>query len=107
MSTDVLTPYGVCYDLEKSPYVVEYRDWAFHFSTKRNAKNFQEKAHVKELWLTDSFTRRFHYSVDAHVLALFQLYEQLEKRGMYIMDKREGCVYDNANKPCFAIYIGV
>lgn len=95
------TPYGVCYDLPDSPYAVRCGVWSFHFSTQRNARNFNDKVSGRREWLTDSLTRRFHYVVTADVLAIFQLYEQIEKRGFYALDTSTGKVYDNSNRPSF------
>lgn len=103
---DILTPNGVCYELERSPYCVEVDGFNFHFSTKRNADRFNEYAIVKQEWLTDSLTRRFHYIVNAHTLALFQLYDQQEKRGFYVVNLVTGAVYDSARRPHFTIQFG-
>lgn len=87
-----LTRNGVCYDVENSPFWEEVGGFRFYFSSETHRKNFFAKAKVKELWLTDSLTRRFHFEVDASVLALFQLYWQIETRGFYIVSEC-GCEY--------------
>lgn len=80
-----LTKYGVCYNLKQSPYDVEYSGYRFFFSTYTNEKKFIEKVRIKELWLTDSLSRRFHFAVDASIIAIFQLYNQIENRGFYVV----------------------
>lgn len=80
-----ITKYGVCYNLHDSPYNLEYSGYKFYFSTYTNEKKFIEKARIKELWLTDSLSRRFHFNVDASLIAIFQLYNQIENRGFYVV----------------------
>lgn len=80
-----ITKYGVCYNLKESPYDVEYSGYRFFFSTYPNEKKFIEKARIKELWLNDSLSRRFHFDIDASLIAIFQLYNQIENRGFYVV----------------------
>lgn len=81
-----LTKYGVCYNLHDTPYSVEYSGYKFYFSTYSNEKKFVQKARIKEEWLTDSLSRRFHFVVDASLIAIFQLYNQIENRGFYVVN---------------------
>lgn len=87
-----LTANGVCYDLERTPFVEDWGNLVFHFSSETHARKFREKAKVKEEWLCDSLSRRFHISIDASALAVIQLYMQIEKRGFFIVSKR-GRIY--------------
>lgn len=79
-----LTVNGVCYDLERSPFVEDWGNLVFHFSSETHARKFREKAKIRQEWLCDSLSRRFHFSVDASVIAVIQLYAQIEKRGFLI-----------------------
>ena len=87
-----LTKHGVCYDLAVSPYVAEKLGFCFHFSTAAHARNFREKADMRIGWLNDSLSRRFKYRIDVPLLAVFQLYNQIETRGFYVVDS-DGRVY--------------
>lgn len=87
MNNPNLTQSGVCYNLYKSPYHFEYGGFVWYFSSIPHMLKFENKAKIKTDWLTDSFTNRFKYVVDASILALFQLYNQVETRGFYIINK--------------------
>lgn len=94
-----LTKSGVCYTVRESPF---YQDWAgyrFYFSSEVHRRNFFAKARIKELWLSDSFSRRFHFHVDASLIAVFQLYRQIETRGFYVVAEtgREFTSWDDVN----------
>ena len=75
----------ICYDLPESPFVHEWGEWRFYFSTAAHLRNFIGKIDMKIAWLNDSFSRRFRFNVDASVLAVFQLYNQIENRGFYVV----------------------
>ena len=81
-----VTKNGVCYDLRTSPYTVEKLGYSFAFSTAAHADRFRQDANSRIAWLADSFTRRFKYRVDVPLLAVFQLYAQVETRGFYVVD---------------------
>lgn len=99
-----LSKYGVCYDLAESPYTAEVLGFVFRFSTANLQRRFMESARVRCEWLTDSLGRRFHYSVQADVLALFQLYEQVESRGFYV-EAPDGAVYRSTGDVGFEVRI--
>lgn len=75
---------GVFYDMERSPYKTMYGDYTFHFSSRKHMSSFLDKMPVRLDWLTDSFSKRFHFYVDAGLIAMFQLYFQVETRGCYV-----------------------
>ena len=79
-----ISPHGVCYDIENSPFAYERNGIVFRFSSERHLNKFMDNVSKKEEWLSDSLSRRFHVSVDASVLADFQLYYQVETRGCSI-----------------------
>lgn len=75
---------GVFYDMEHSPYKTMYGDYTFHFSSRKHMSSFLDKMPVRLDWLTDSLSKRFHFYVDAGLIAMFQLYFQVETRGCYV-----------------------
>ena len=97
-----LSKYGVCYSLPESPYRAEVMGFVFHFSTPNHQRKFMESARVRCEWLSDSLTRRFHYAVGADILALFQLYEQVESRGFYVVSD-DGTVYRSVSDCSFEV----
>lgn len=82
-----LTKSGVCYRLSKSPFYEDYKGYRFFFSSETHRRNFHAKARIKEQWLSDSLSRRFHFDVDASEIAIFQLYWQIETRGFYVVSE--------------------
>lgn len=80
-----LTRNGVCYDLRDTPYTHDYAGYRFHFSSECHRRNFAAKALIREQWLSDSLSRRFKFRVDAGIVAIFQLYRQIETRGFYVV----------------------
>ena len=88
-----VTRNGVCYDLSRSPYVAEVGDYALHFSSVPHLRRFERDLEKVRLWLTDSLSRRFHMSVDASLLAMLNLYRQVETRGFYVVNVWSADVY--------------
>ncbi len=80
-----LTRNGVCYSIMDSPFYQDYGGYRFFFSSETHRSKFFEKARIREEWLTDSLSRRFHFKFDASLLAIFQLYDQVESRGFYVV----------------------
>lgn len=79
-----LTRHGVCYDLEHSPFFSTWSSFIFFFSSMKHKESFDSKINVRIPWLNDSLSRRFKMKVDVDVLAVFQLYNQVETRGFYV-----------------------
>ncbi len=96
-----LTAQGVCYDLEETPYVWEWRGVLWHFSSAPHMSKFRREVRKRELWLIDSLTRRFGASMHLEIVADIQLYIQVETRGFYIVTN-DGAVYQDAAQ--IAIY---
>ena len=96
MSSDNLyiSPNGVVYRLEDSPYECYRNGLVFKFSSARHLDKFMSEVRIREEWLTDSLSRRFKVKVDAAIIADFQLYIQLERRGFYVYDEVEGVAYE-------------
>lgn len=96
----MLTRAGVCYDLTKTPYEVIIRystnELKFKFSSEYNLNNFNSKLEENRDRLTESFTKRFGFSVSNDLLADLKLYEKIEKRG-FLIESKEGlikCIQD-------------
>lgn len=79
-----ISRYGVVYDLAKSPFQVECAGMTFSFSNLAHAQKFERDVAIKQEWLTDSMSRRFHFVVDCDKLAALQLYERIEGRGFMV-----------------------
>ena len=80
------TKHGVVYNLLNSPFKCSWGKYTFYFSSATHLAKFNEKLDARIEWLNDSFSRRFHVNIDVSVLAVMQLYMQLETRGFYIID---------------------
>ena len=76
---------GVAYRLEESPFVYERFGIIYHFSSLKYKDKFIENVRIKEDWLCDSLSRRFHFKIDARLIADMQLYLQIEKRGFHVV----------------------
>ena len=87
-----ISPNGVVYDIEHSPYWVLRNGLKFKFSSARHVDKFMMEVRIREEWLTDSLSRRFKIKFDASLLADFQLYQQIEKRG-FAVENEEGVIY--------------
>lgn len=81
-----LTDSGVCYDIKHSPFEVEHNGFIFKFSSITHKMKFIREMTKKEEWLNDSLSRRFKINIEIDIVADFQLYAQIEKRGCYIVD---------------------
>lgn len=83
------TKNGVVYDLRNSPFRATYLVYDFYFSSGTHMAKFVEKLVTRTEWLTDSLSRRFHFNVQADLIAVLQLYCQVETRGFLIHDIAE------------------
>lgn len=96
-----MTDYGVCYDVDNSPFQVERHGLTFKFSSVKHRDKFVQDVRKREDWLCDSLSRRFKVAFDARLLACVQLYTQVEKRGFYIEDM-EGRSYGCSSEMNFS-----
>lgn len=85
----------VCYDLRKSQWTYDSHGYRFYFSTAKHRDKFWREQDKRVEWLTDSMSRRFHFYVDCTLLALMQLYMQIEGRGFFVVDTKLGVVYES------------
>lgn len=86
------TKNGVCYDLEKSPFICDTPYFTFRFSSARHLAKFKENVDDRRGWLTDSMSRRFHFHIDMAIAAELQLYIQCETRGFHVAT-HDGAVF--------------
>ena len=93
-----VTAYGVTYNLPMSPFRIERKGIRYHFSSFSHMQKFKEQMIIKEEWLTDSMSRRFHFKVECGLLADMQLYEKIETRGFYLIVLDTGQVVDSKSK---------
>lgn len=78
------TKHGVEYDLRKSPYRCSWGGFDFYFSSATHLDKFRRLVDRRVEWMNDSMSRRFHFNVEADVIAVFQLYMQVETRGFLV-----------------------
>lgn len=86
------------YQLNNTPYKAEYNRFVFYFSTEKHMRRFEKEVQKRVDWLTDSMSRRFHFDVDCTMLAVFQLYMQIEGRGFQVFDTKTYDEYTNASQ---------
>ena len=96
----------VAYDLENSPYDYSWGGFIFYFSTQAHRDKFANNINKKIDWLNDSLSRRFHIVVNVPEFAVFQLYQQIEGRGFYVIDCKTGDIFKNGNDIYFEVQNG-
>lgn len=89
-----LSAYGVCYDLEHSPYESYSCGFVFKFSTKQHLDKFNRELWKRQEWVKDSLSHRFKIEVDLPELAVFQLYDQTESRGCCVIAGTDSGKYE-------------
>lgn len=87
------TKNGVVYDLSNTPFIGTYGQYDFAFSSATHLIKFNDKIGIRVTWLNDSFSKRFHVTIDVCILAVIQLYMQVETRGFRIYDNARGRCY--------------
>lgn len=81
---DGISRYGVCYDLEHSPYTYERDMVTYHFSTPVLMQRFKEQVVEAERRTDGSLSNRFHMRVSFPQLGALQLYGRMQGRGFYV-----------------------
>ena len=92
-----LSPQGVCYEIEDTPYRFEWRGITYCFSSNPHKNKFKREVRKRELWLNDSLSRRFGMAFHVEVVADVQLYQQIETRGFYLLTN-DGAEYRDASQ---------
>lgn len=87
------TKNGVVYDLSNTPFIGSYGNYDFAFSSATHLVKFNDKISIRVPWLNNSFSKRFHVTIDVSILAVLQLYMQVETRGFRIYDNARGRFY--------------
>lgn len=89
----MLTRYGICYDLNKTPwnYEVAYTDeiLKFRFSSELYMNSFIKKLGSNRKKINDSLSKRFGIILENNKLCDLKLYQSIEKRGFLIESKEE------------------
>lgn len=92
MKEKVLTKYGVCYDLEKSPFVYMMKNINLHFSSQSHLDKFTQKRdqHIHSFAILVSSKLKIPKDCVrcTSEIALLSLYKQIETRGFYISDQK-------------------
>ena len=79
---------AIAYQLDNDEYSVTVEPYVFYFSSNISKRKFENNYYNRIEWLRDSFSRRFHFQVDADWIAVFQWYMICEGRGFRVYDKQ-------------------
>ncbi len=93
----------VCYNLRETNWQAYVDGLTFCFSTAAHRDKFLNECEGRKEWLSDSMSRRFHLPCDFSMLALFQLYMQIEGRGFHVVDANNGEVYESPTSVLFEV----
>lgn len=88
----MITRRGVCYELDKSPYFIQFSGILFYFSSKQHLHKF-EQGIIDDVFynpISSSLSRRTRSLVKFFWIDLIGFYRLIETRGFYI--KIEGSV---------------
>ena len=89
-----LTRRGVCYDLYKTPYRIQY-DYEngtcimFMFSSQTNLEKFNERLTDNREKTNDSLSKRFKFEIKQDIICDLRLYKNVETRGFLICSNGE------------------
>lgn len=84
------TKNGIEYNLYHSSYKCFANGLDFFFSSGTHLEKFVSNLDKRVEWLNDSMGRRFHYNLDMSLVAILQLYCQVETRGFLIHNQANG-----------------
>lgn len=76
---------GICYSLEKSPYRVNVNNFTYFFSSKRYADKFRDNLLENRELFNSQWTSRMKIPFESNAMADIQLYQQIEKRGFFVL----------------------
>ena len=82
-----MTRDGIEINLRKSPYRVTVGDNTFVFSSALYAKKFSERLEERKQQLARSLSYHYKINMELPGVAEIALYQQIEKRGFYIIMK--------------------
>lgn len=92
---------GICYDLEKTPYITTLGTLTFYFSSKMHLEKFIERFKDNRNRVNESLENRFNVRFSLDLLADIMLYKAIETRGFYVRNHK-GKFFTNINQ--FKIY---
>jgi hypothetical protein len=75
---------GIYYNLAISVYKQRIEGLTYYFSSKINARKFNERIENNRVEINLKMRARFHVDTDFKALADLLLYRSIEKRGFYI-----------------------
>lgn len=89
-----LTRRGVCYNLYKTPYQIEYQyengaAITFMFSSQNNLDKFNERLNDNREKINDSLSKRFKFAIKQDIICDLKLYKIVETRGFLICSNGE------------------
>lgn len=87
----------IYYNLMESPYIYEYENYIFVFSSEYYRGMFAQKFEKQIAEISASLSHRFKINIYFPVLAAFVAYRQTEKRG-YLVKTKGGEVFSNPHK---------
>lgn len=96
----------VVYDIENSPFYSQWGEFLFYFSTESHMNKFIDNVEKKIDWVNDSLSRRFHIVVNVPEFAVFQLYQQIEGRGFYVLNVMTGENFHSGEEIYFEVQNG-
>ena len=77
---------NVCYNLGKSDYQTNYKQYAFHFSSEFNKQRFESQIQTFIENETLKLNAKYRTTFNAEIVIALYLYRKIEKRGFYIVD---------------------
>jgi hypothetical protein len=81
----MVTRYGVCYDLNVSPYKFRVGNITYVFSSELYKSNFKEKFQTHREEMNNKLTKRYDIPVIINTLCDIVLYKKVEKRGFLLL----------------------
>lgn len=78
----------MCYNLSKSEYYTEYKDYKFYFSSYFNNQRFKARLIETVEKETLKLNAKYRTTINADIVIALYLYRLIEKRGFYVIDCR-------------------
>lgn len=92
-----LTRGGIALNIKESPYKASIENYEFMFSSRLYMDSFIRKLPEFEQKLGYYILIKTRGYCDVHISAAIILYENIEKRGFYIINKTTGKSYESIN----------
>lgn len=78
----------VCYNLFKSTYYAQYKNYTFYFSSQFNTERFKNKIYEYVDIESYKLNSKYHAEIHSEIVLALNLYRKIEKRGFYVLDGR-------------------